>query len=283
MNYYSYANGKIIKKDNIKIGISDLVMLRGYGVFDYMRTYAGKPFLVHDYISRFSNSAKEMKLKLPLSNDKIEKIIYTLLKKNQKKNQVKEFGIRFLLTGGYSLDSFLPSIKPNLFILIEDTPHYPDWWLDKGVKLITYSHVREMPVVKTINYLTAIHQADVRRSRKAQDTLYVAGGKLLETTRNNFFLFNGNTLVTPSENVLKGITRNLILKLAKKKYKIEVRDVKVSELKKCSECFITGTTRGITPVIQIDNLKIGNGVVGENTKELMNFFWNFVETQNLKR
>ena len=109
MNYYSYANGKIIKKDNIKIGISDLVMLRGYGVFDYMRTYAGKPFLVHDYISRFSNSAKEMKLKLPLSNDKIEKIIYTLLKKNQKKNQVKEFGIRFLLTGGYSLDSFLPS------------------------------------------------------------------------------------------------------------------------------------------------------------------------------
>ncbi len=270
MDYFCYANGKIQKKSDIKVGISDLVMLRGYGAFDYLRTYQGKPFRIHDYLARFGNSAKGMKLKLPLSKKEIIRIIHLLLKKNKVSKQ--DVGIRLLLTGGYSLDSYLPAAKPNLFILIEDLPHYPEWWSEKGVKLVTHEFEREMPRVKTINYLTAINLADERRKQKAQDTLYCYGGKVLETTRNNFFLFHGNTLVTADENMLQGITRKVVLELAKKKYKIEVRKVRRTELNRCTECFITGTTRGITPVVQIDSKKIGKGKVGENTCVLMKMF-----------
>jgi branched-subunit amino acid aminotransferase/4-amino-4-deoxychorismate lyase len=271
MNYYCYANGKLLRKNAIKVGIGDLVMLRGYGAFDYMRTYYGVPFRVNDYLTRFEQSAKGMKLKLPLKRKEIISIINSLLKKNHA-SEKRDFGIRLLLTGGYSLDSYLPSAKPNLFILVEDLPQYPSWYSAKGIKLMLFEHKREMSRIKTINYLTAIHLADERRKSKAQDTLYCFDGKILETTRNNFFLFQGNTLVTSKDDVLCGITRKAVLELAREKFKVEVRDVLKKEINSCSECFVTGTTRGVTSVVQIDNKKIGNGKPGGNTKKIMKIF-----------
>lgn len=283
MNYYCYANGKIHRKNDIKVGITDLVMLRGYGAFDYLRTYYGVPFRIKDYLNRFEQSAKGMKLRLPLSKKEIATVINTLLRKNTKisssLSQKNGQGIRLLLTGGYSLDSYLPSAKPNLFILIEDLPSYPEWWSQKGIKLMLHEHNREMARVKTVNYITAIHLADERRKRKAQDTLYCSNGRILETTRNNFFLFHGNTLVTSDDDILQGITRKAVITLAKRTFKVEVRKVRTNELDTCTESFITGTTRGITPVIQIDTVKIGNGKAGQNTKELMRMFNELVEKE----
>lgn len=275
MNYWCYANGKILKKNKIRVGITDLVMLRGYGVFDFLRTYYGMPFRLSDYLIRFENSAKGMNLKLPISKKEIIKTIFLLLKKNQLStgnHPKRDFGIRLLLTGGYSLDSYLPSVKSNLFILVEDLPKYPAWWSEKGIKLITYDHSRELASIKTINYLTAIRLADERRRQKAQDTLYISDGKILETTRNNFFLFHGDILVTPNDFILHGITRKTVLEIAGKLFKIEVRDVFRDELFECTEAFITGTTRGITPVIQINDIKIGNQKPGKNTQQLIALF-----------
>ena len=271
MNYWCYANGKTLCKKDIKVGITDLVMLRGYGAFDFMRTYYGVPFRINDYMNRFENSARGMKLKIPLSRKKIISTINLLLKKNNTFKK-KDFGIRLLLTGGYSLDSFLPSVKPNLFILIEDLPVYPQWWSAKGIKLMLHEHNRELAKVKTTNYLTAIRLAEERRKAKAQDTLYCSDEKILETTRNNFFLFHGDTLVTSQDNILHGITRKVITNITAKKFKLEIREVLKEELTWCTESFITGTTRGITPVVQIDNIKIGNGKPGKNTKALIKLF-----------
>ena len=270
-NYISYANGKFLRRADIMVSVNDLVLLRGYAVFDFLRTYNHVPFCAEDYVSRFFQSAKYMKLRVLLNEFEVLKIIFSLVEKNKKLSK-HDFGIRLLLTGGYSLDAFLPAIKPNLFILIEDLPQYPDWWQTKGIKLITSEHARELPVVKTTNYLTAIRLAEERRKNHAQDTLYCYKGKVLETTRNNFFLFKNNTLVTAKHAVLQGITRSIVLDLAKKHFKIEVRDVKVGELKKCAECFITGTTRGITPVVNIDGKKVGDGKIGHTTRVLMQLF-----------
>lgn len=282
MNCWCYANGKILKKNEIKVGITDLVMLRGYGVFDFLRTYYGVPFRLNDYLIRFENSVKGMALKLPVSKKEITRIIYLLLKKNRLSAANwpgRDVGIRLLLTGGYSLDAYLPAVHPNLFILIEDLPEYPAWWSERGIKLITHDYSREFAKIKTINYLTAIRLADERRKQKAQDTLYIYDGKILETTRNNFFLFHGDTLVTSHDHILHGITRKTVLEIAGKTYRTEVREILKEELSWCTESFITGTTRGITPVVQIDNVKIGSGKAGKNTKELMKLFQEVVDKE----
>jgi branched-chain amino acid aminotransferase len=148
MNYYCYFNGKILKKADIQVGIYDLVMIRGYGVFDFFRTYHGTAFRLPDYLDRFVKSARKMQLKLPVNRKEIAGIVELLLQKN-KASDKRDFGIRFLLTGGYSLDAYLPAVTPNLFVLIEDLPHYPSWWSEKGIKLMLHEHKRELSVVKT--------------------------------------------------------------------------------------------------------------------------------------
>jgi D-alanine transaminase/branched-chain amino acid aminotransferase len=279
MNYYCYAHfaGKtpsIIRRSEIKMGIDDLVMLRGYAVFDFMRTYSGVPFRIDDYVERFESSATEMKLKMPLSRKKISSIVQELLYQNSigQDSKTQNAGIRFLLTGRYLLDAHLPDIKPNLFILIEELPPYPKGWLTKGIKLMLHQHAREMAGVKTTNYITAIHLSEERKKHRAQDTLYHDGKQLLETTRNNFFVFKHNTLLTSSHHILKGITRKTVLELATKKFTVEVRPLELKELPSFTEAFVTGTTLGIIPVVKIDETILAKGKPGANTKELIRMF-----------
>ena len=75
---------------------------------------------------------------------------------------------------------------------------------------------------------------------------------------------------------MKGITRNLVIKLADKEFEVEERPLKMEELALASEAFITATNKDIVPVIQIDDRKIGDGKPGKNTKRLMELFEEFV-------
>lgn len=273
MNYYCYFNSKILRKDQIHVNVSDLALTRGYAVFDYLRTYNGIPFRIKDYLVRFENSAKEMNLNIPISKKQIIATVEQLLQKNgiKSKSKLQNFGVRFLLTGGYAEDIYSIT-QPNFLILIEDLPVYPSWQFTKGIKLNLWEHQRELPFVKTINYLTAIKLSGIRKKLGVQDTLYHHNDKILECTRNNFFLFHGNTLVTAGSKVLQGITRKTILQLAHKKFNIEIRDISLDELSECTECFITGSTRGACPVVSVEKMGIGNGKAGKNTKVLMSMF-----------
>ena len=98
----------------------------------------------------------------------------------------------------------------------------------------------------------------------------------MEASTSNFFVFIGDKLITPKGNILKGITRNLVIKLAKKEFEVEERELKTEELALVTEAFIAATNKDIVPVVQIDDLKIGDGKPGKNTKQLMELFAEFV-------
>jgi branched-chain amino acid aminotransferase len=78
----------------------------------------------------------------------------------------------------------------------------------------------------------------------------------------------GNTLVTPRTDILLGVTRNAVLRLAQGLFPIEERPILFEELREISEAFITSSSREIMPVVQIDDLPIGNGESGPRTYEL---------------
>ena len=106
--------------------------------------------------------------------------------------------------------------------------------------------------------------------------MYVSNNVVLEASTSNFFVFIGDKLVTPKDNILKGITRNLAIKLAKKEFEVEERELKMEELALVTEAFIAATNKDIVPVVQIDDKKIGSGKPGKNTKRLMELFAEFV-------
>ncbi|HCI81356.1 MAG TPA: hypothetical protein DHW02_16885 [Ktedonobacter sp.] len=182
------------------------------------------------------------------------------------------------MTGGVSEDGILPSGKPTLAVLITPLPESDMERFARGQKVITSSLQRVSPEAKTTNYVAAVRSLKEAAKRDAVDALFVnEQGHVLEGTRSNFFVFRGDTLVTPREGVLIGVTRNTVLELAHGRFPIEERPILLTELPLVDEAFITSSSREITPIVQIDNLVIGNGKPGPRTYELEQRFIEMVE------
>lgn len=268
MTYYCFLNGKVMPANEATVSISDLALLRGYGMFDYLRSYHGRPFRLQDYIDRFRASAEDLRLPLKYSDAQITTIVDELLRKSEITDAC---GIRMLLTGGNSPDS-MSIAEPNFAVIIEYLPPTPKEQYENGVKLITYPYKRIFPLSKTTSYIIPIKMQPQVKAQGAFDLLYVLNDEVLELTRNNFFLIKGNTLITAKEGVLEGVTRKVILELAKDHFNLEVRKVKADELKTADEAFLSGSAKKIIPVMQVDEHIYGNGKPGAGTKKIIQMF-----------
>lgn len=270
---YCYFNNKIILESKAGLSLHDLGALRGFAVFDVLRTYNGKPFMLKEHFARFKNSAAVLNLKASISADEFEAIISQLLKKNNFKDAV----VRGVLTGGVTSDGINGETKPTFFILLEPLPALNKNLYKNGIKLITYNNLREFAQAKTTNYILAVLLQKQLKKEKAFEVLYVWQDKILECSTSNFFIFKGDTLITPKDNILIGITRNVVMRLAKEKFKIEERDIAREELASATEAFITATNKEIIPVVRFDDSAISDGRVGQNTQWLMNYFSQFIK------
>jgi branched-subunit amino acid aminotransferase/4-amino-4-deoxychorismate lyase len=273
MTSYCYINGKI---DQLKLGslpVTDLGLQRGFGVFDYVRTYQGKLFHFEDHLDRLHSSANALNLEISLSNLELREIAEDLIRRSSLSNPA----VRIILTGG---EVSAPQIlkNPNLILIAEELPLWPKNLYSQGVKLITVEFQRELPHIKSINYLNALRLEPVKQQKNAFDMLYTHLGEITECPRNNFFVFIDDVLVTPRDNILLGITRKVVLQAGKEKYEVEERRLKISELGRCQEAFISSTSKEIMPVTQIDHHKIGSGKVGERTKRMMKHFRDYVRS-----
>jgi len=270
MGDYFFLNGKIVKASDAFLHITDLALLRGFGIFDFCRTQHGIPFLIDKYISRFFNSAGFVGLEIPFSKADIKTAIFELL----EKNGIVESGIRMVLTGGYTKNGYTPG-SPNFFILIEKI-NFPDPSLyQHGIKLLLHEHQRELSHIKSINYLTPISIREILQAANAYDVLYHSKGNILEVSRSNIFIVKNEVVVTPIENVLPGITRATVLQLANDYFKTEERKISVEELYAADEVFMTGTTKKVLPVSRINDHEFNNGKPGKVTEKLKTLYKEF--------
>jgi branched-chain amino acid aminotransferase len=266
-------NNKFIDSLKAQISVYDLGLLRGYGVFDFLRTYNQKLFYLDDHLKRLLNSAKIIGLKHSYKLLQLKKIVIKTLKKNQSLSLSKEFNIRIILTGGNSLDFITPS-KPNLIIMIMPLKQLDEKLYEQGAKLITKVSERTFPQAKTIIYTEAVKFLQEAKKKGANEVLLISNqGKILECTTSNFFAVMNKKLITPPTNkILSGITRKIVINLAKKlKISVIERDIDFKEIKNFDEAFITATNKEILPIIKIDNIKI-SAQPGPITQSLMSEF-----------
>lgn len=269
---YCYFNGKIISLEKAVLPVYDLGIVRGYGAFDFFRTYNGKIFHIKEHYARFKISLKEIGLKFDLSFKDFEEICYKLM----KLNKMKDSSFRILMTGGYMNDGLL-STKPNLFILSEEIINPKLELIEKGIKLITSEYLRPFPLSKSTCYIEAVKLEPVKRKAGASEVLFLKEKKLYECATSNIFIIKKGTFYTPKTNVLLGITRKVVIDLLNKnKFKIIEKDISEKELFSADEVFITATNKKVLPVIKINNQVIGNGKVGDLTKQLQQIFDNYI-------
>ncbi len=262
-----FVNGQFVPEDQAVIPVTDLSVLRGYGICDIMRTYRGKPFFLKEHVYRLERSALEIGLTLPWSNNEIIQYVLQTLDKNQP---VDEVNIRIVITGGSSNDFFTPQGTPRLIILLTDITALPDTWYKDGVFVITHLQERPMPDAKVTSYIPAAMALKKAAKKNAIEALYTNRNcQVLEGTTSNLFIFKNDILITPRDHVLKGITRQAILSLSEPLFKIEEKPVFLEELLSADEVFITGTNKGIVPVVKVDDTTIGSGKPGRNTKQMM--------------
>jgi branched-chain amino acid aminotransferase len=265
MNIY-YVDGKFVPADAAVIPVDDLAIIRGIGVFDLLRTYDGKPYFLEEHVARLLNSAKEINLDIPWSHGAICDVVQQTL----ARNEMDEANIRIIVTGGSSSDFMTPSGPPRLIVLVTQLSKLPEWWTSKGVKVITMKVRRNIPCAKSLDYLPAAIALRKARAQRAIEVIYLDDAdNALEGATSNLFAFIGKTLVTPGREILSGITRKCVLDIARCRHPVEIRDLPKAELVKAGEVFITGTNKGLVPVVQVDNCIIGNGRPGKQTLDIM--------------
>jgi branched-chain amino acid aminotransferase len=274
MNIF-YVDGSYLPEDRAVLSVNDLGLLRGYGVFDFLRTYNRRPFLLKDHVARLARSAGIIELPLPFSESAIMDIAMETLERN---NGLSEANMRLVLTGGDSADSITPGDRTRLLVMVTDLHTCPEQWYRDGAAIITTQDVRYLPRAKTTNYLPAVLALSRARRQGAMESIYVdPHGRLLEGTTTNFFAFIDGTLITPGDAVLMGITRKVILQLAEGRFAVDIRDIHREEIQRMEEVFITASNKEVVPVVRMDQHVIGSGRPGERTRRIMQLFADYTQ------
>ena len=265
-----YIDGKFVDDDKAFVSAKDIAVLRGYGVFDFLITYNRRPFYLEDHVRRFENSAKDIGLELKHSNAEICKIVEETVKRNPHH---EECAIRIVGTGGTSSDGLNPEGRGLLMVMVTPKAILPEWWYTQGAKIITVDIERFIPTSKSTSYLSAIYAVREAKKQDAMEAVYVdRKGRILEGTTTNFFGIIGKKLVTAGEDILPGVTRGVIMELAKDFCEVEVRDIDKSELSRMDEVFITASNKEIVPIIKVNDFQVGSGRIGERTQRIMQLF-----------
>lgn len=267
---YCFAQNKICLIENAGVPLGDLLVQRGYGIFDYLRVSNNKPLFIDAHLDRLFHSASVMRLSITSTKEEIKKCVATLIEKNNIPNS----GIRLIIAGGDAPDGYTIT-QPHLIIIQQPLDPPPPTLSSKGIQLVSYFYQRQLAEVKTTDYLMAIHLQSWMKSQGADDILYYNNDSVCECPRSNIFMVTyDNIIVTPARNMLKGITRkNIIQVAATQNWKLEQRDISLEEMKTAKEVFISSSTKRIIPVKGLDeqnfSLNLDNSISAQIFNHLL--------------
>ena len=251
-------NGELTLCDEAAVQLNDLGVTRGVGMFDFLRVFDTTPLYLDDHLLRLKNGMMSMGLS---SIGNIVPSIYRLLEAN---HVTGSSGLRILVTGG---TSFTLS-DPQIVITQEEVspPSAEDYM--HGASLLLDEYQRELPEVKSTNYLHAVMLYKDMVKFHAADILYHLRRNVTECARSNFFIVKDGQLITSSHDVLKGITRKQVLELAGNMMEVQEGRVTLEDVQSSDEVFITSTIKRILPIARISNIE-KTWTPGPVTRELM--------------
>lgn len=264
-NNYTYINGEYILYSQSTMPVSDLIIQRGYAVFDFLLVKNNVPRFLPFHLDRFFHSASVLSLVVPCSKEELTGIIIRLITKNNCGNS----SVKIILTGGFSADDFTLSNTSSLIVINKPFEiKIPEAWRNGG-SLISSKYQREFPEAKTINYLRSVSLSRKLVETNAAEILYLDRNWVRECSRSNVYMVKDNCIYTPKSKILAGVTRKRILQA--EGFQVAESDFKFKDLLAADEVFITSTTKGVLPIVQIDSHIISDGKPGLLTMAIQKF------------
>jgi branched-chain amino acid aminotransferase len=271
-----YLNGRFVPKREATVSVFDHGFLYGDGIYETMRAYNGRFFLLERHLARLRYSADAVFLTLPMPIDKISAVLYEAL----KVNRLDEAYVRLHISRGPGEIGLDPGLCPDPTVVIVAKPFkaYPPEYYERGVSVSIVKTRRNHPLalnpsIKGTNFLNNIlAKIEANKAGAYEGIMLNWEGFVAEGTISNIFMVKGGVLRTPALNVgiLEGVTRGLVLDLARNgKIPVHESAFVPQELIGADECFITNSTMEIMPVTLIDSTPIGTGRPGPVTASLM--------------
>jgi len=266
-------NGVITGPEDARIPVLDHGLLFGDSVYETLRTYNGKPFLFPRHFARLEHSAAAIDLKLPWSKTKTrEEIVRTLL--------AGECRIRLMVTRGVGelAADIETCTEPAVIIIAVPFVQLPERIYQQGVDVVI-SSVRRSGRLADIKTGSLIHQVLARREAKSKHAfeaiLLTADEKISDGITSNIYMVRDGKILTPAHDagIVEGITRNVILQLARDKgLQVVEGFFDVGEISNAEEMFLTSTTREVVPIARVDGRPVGSGKPGPVTLMLLSAY-----------
>lgn len=270
-----YLNGSFVPKEKALVSVFDHGYLYGDGIYETMRAYDGALFLLDRHLNRLERSAEAIYLRLPLPLSGIA----AALEESLLRNNLKDAYVRIQISRGPGDIGLDPALcpEPTMVIIAKPFNDYPAEYYEKGVSVSIAATRRNHPLalnpsVKATNFLNNIlAKVESLRAGAYEGIMLNWEGYVAEGTISNIFWVKDGMLFTPalSVGILEGVTRGLVIELAKKNgIPIEEGAYRQEDLFDAEECFITNTTMEVMPVTMINSRPVGNRNPGPVTRLL---------------
>ena len=277
-----WLDGKLVDEKDAKISVFDHGLLYGDGVFEGIRVYNSRVFELEAHIRRLYDSAKAIRLEVPMSRSKL----ISAIEKTVEANGVIDGYIRLLVTRGVGTLGLNPLICENsrLIIIADNIQLYPEELYEKGMKVISATTVRNHPLaippqVKSMNYLNNIlAKIEALDYEVPEAIMYNHEGYVAEATGDNVFIVRDGVIYTPPAEAgsLEGVTQGVVIRLAKEEnFEVVEKNLTRFDLYVCDEFFLTGTAAEVIGIVEIDGRGIGDGKPGPITKLLRKKFFKY--------
>ncbi len=267
-----YLNGRFVPKDEAKISVFDHGFLYGDGIYETLRSYDGRLFMLERHLERLAHSAAAISLALPMSLDRIGDALNASL----NKNMLKDAYVRLHISRGPGEIGLDPALcpEPTMVIAARQFKDYPPEHFERGVSIAIVKTRRNHPLaldpsVKATNFLNNIlAKIEAIKAGAYEAVMLNWEGYVAEGSISNIFIVKNNAVITPALGVgiLEGVTRGFVLELARREsMRTEETAFPPKKLYDADECFITNTTMEVMPVTIADGRPIGGGRPGPVT------------------
>lgn len=278
-----YLNGEFMPEDQASVSVFDHGFLYGDGVFETMRAYGGKVFMLNEHLDRLFRSAGIISLAVPASKGELGEAV----RQTVKKNNLSGAYIRLSVSRGPGPIGLDPRNcpRPTVICMARELPGNLDELRRQGVRAVIVRTRRIPPealdpAAKTFNFLNCIvAKVEANKAGAMEGIMLNTRGEVAEGTVSNVFMVRKGALVTPSPEagILRGITRNVVLFLAAG-MGIEIKEGTFGpeQLFAAEEVFLTNSSWEIMPVVELDGKLVGGGVPGPAAHMLSREYSSFV-------
>ena len=270
-----YLNSKYIPFKDAKIPIEDRGFQFSDSVYEVVKVINKKILDFDFHMRRLKFSTSELKFNFKVNSILLKKIFENLIIKNKLSNGI----IYFQITRGVQSreHAYRKNLKPNIIIYTAKKKFNLPNKNFKGFKAITYPDIRwGRPDIKTTSLLANIIASTEAKKNGAYEAILVKKKIITEASHSNIWIVKGKKIITHPANkeILKGVTRTVLINIIHSlDLKLIEKEFSLNELYKSDEVFVTSSGSLVTPIIQIDNIKINNKKIGKITKTLALSFY----------